>query len=191
MNIEFEATFPNISIADMQTRLQKIGAKCVKKRTLYKRVAFNLPHRDPKEHIWGRVRDEGNVITMTIKEWKDDGIAGQKELELQVDNYDTAIAFMNKLGCIPKSYQETYREEWRIHDVHVTLDEWPWLEPLIEIEGKSEEAVKEIVAKLEFDYSQAMFMTVTALYMDKYGLSQYEIDNNIPRITFEENPFVR
>lgn len=191
MNIEFEATFPNISVKDMQSRLNEIGSKRIKKRTLYKRVVFNLPNRDVNEYIFARVRDEGNVVTMTIKEWDNSGIEGQKELELKVDDFDTAVELMNKLGCHEKAYQETYREVWQLGTVLITIDEWPWLEPFVEIEGPDENTVRNCAELLGFSYSEAIFTGVTNQYMKKYGLSQQEIDNKTPRITFAKNPFLR
>ncbi len=192
MNIEFEATFPDVSIPDIQARLMRSGAKKTKPRTFYRRVVFNLPNTKPTDHIWGRVRDEGNKVTMSIKEWNGDGgIESQKELEVEVNDFDTAVHIMTKIGCVEKSYQESYREEWQLDDVHVTIDEWPWLEPFVEVEGGSEKEVQEISEKLNFDYSKAIFTNASTLYMKKYKISQRRIDHETPRITFDENPFAK
>lgn len=190
MNIEFEATFPNVSIPDIQNKLQGLGAQLKKPRSFYRRVAFNLPPAQATKYNYARIRDEGDSVTMTIKDWEGDGIEAQKELELAIDNYETGILFLKKLGCTEKAYQETYREIWELDNVHLMIDEWPFLEPFIEIEGSNEEEVREVSEKLGFDYSQALFGGVTLQYMDKYGISQDQIDNHTPRITFEENPFV-
>ncbi len=190
MNIEFEATFPNVSISQVQTKLEEVGAKLLKPRTLYRRVAFNLPPAYTTRYNYARVRDEGDSVTMTIKDWEGEGIEAQKELELIIDDFETGIAFLEKLGCAQKAYQETYRELWELGGVHITIDEWPFLEPFVEIEGSSEDRVKEVSEQLGFDYSQAIFGGVTLQYMEKYGISQDQIDNHTPRITFDKNPFV-
>jgi hypothetical protein len=68
----------------------------------------------------------------------------------------------------------------------------PKHEPYIEIEGSSEEAVKQTAEKLGLDYSKALFCSVDTLYARKYGLSEDYICNEIKRICFEEeNPFVK
>ncbi|MDD4990079.1 MAG: hypothetical protein PHW31_02105 [Candidatus Pacebacteria bacterium] len=65
------------------------------------------------------------------------------------------------------------------------------MEPFIEVEGESEEIVKEISEKLGFDYSQAMFCAVGTIYAKKYGVKEKTINNDIPKITFDiENPFL-
>lgn len=190
MNIEFEATFRDISIPSIQNRLKEIGAQLTKPRTFYKRYSFNLLPAVQHTHSWARVRDEGDIVTMTIKDWEGEGIEAQKELELVINDFQTGIAFLKRLGCIEKAYQETYREIWTVGDVHVMLDEWPFLEPFVEIEGPTEERVKEVSEQLGFEYSQALFGGVTLQYMDKYRISQDQIDNHTPRITFDKNPFM-
>ena len=113
----------------------------------------------------------------------------QREYELVVDNYDVAVQFLTRLGCVQKSYQERYREIWELSDVHIMLDEWPFLEPFIEIEGKSEQSVKDIVQKLGLNYEDALFTGVAVQYAQKYGLSREQVNNATPRLTFDKNPF--
>lgn len=110
---------------------------------------------------------------------------------LEVNNFDRAEELLILLGAQKKSYQENKRELWTIGGVEVTIDEWPFLEPFVEIEGKSEDVVKKASEILGFDYQQAFFCSVTTLYHKKYGLSDAAINNGIPKITFDmENPFL-
>lgn len=65
------------------------------------------------------------------------------------------------------------------------------LEPLIEIEGKSEKEVKQVSEKLGFDYDEVIFGLVGILYSKKYNISEKVINNEISRIVFEgNNPFL-
>lgn len=61
------------------------------------------------------------------------------------------------LGIPEKSYQESYREVWKLDDGEIMLDEWPGLRPFIEIEGPDESSVRSIVQKLGFDFEKGMF----------------------------------
>lgn len=190
MNIEYEATFPDISIDDLVSKLESLDAKLVKPRTLYKRVTFNFPHHDPKKFQWVRVRDEGDLITTTIKEFSGEGIEAQKEIEMVIDDFNSGVAYLRKLGCKEKAYQETYRQIWELDNVHIMIDEWPYLEPFVEIEGSNEKDVKAVSQELGFNYSDALFGGVTKQYAKKYNISYDRIDNNTARITFEDpNPF--
>ena len=71
------------------------------------------------------------------------------------------------------------------------VDEWPFLEPFIEIEGNDEDSVKLVTKKLGFDYSKAIFSSVDELYTEKYKVSEDVVVNKTPRIAFEDNnPFI-
>ncbi|HBO16433.1 MAG: hypothetical protein UR69_C0003G0045 [Candidatus Moranbacteria bacterium GW2011_GWE2_35_2-] len=190
MQIEYEATFADVDKNEVRERLEKSGAILKRPEFLQKRITFNLPKGHEIEGGWLRVRDEGDKITMTLKVVDGNKIHNQKETILVVDSFDEAVNFLEGIGCKKKSYQETKRELWLLDDVEITIDEWPFLEPCVEVEGKSEKAVKNVSEKIGFDYGQALFCCVTTLYNMKYGTPEEVINNQIAEITFEgDNPF--
>lgn len=192
MHIEYEAKFTNIDKEKMRSKLKKVGAKLIRPEFLQKRVVFHLPkgHELKDARSWIRVRDEGDKITMSLKVIDGDKIENQKEIYLEVNDLKEAESFLITIGCRKKSYQETKRELWMLGDVEITIDEWPFLEPFIEIEGKSEEEVKKACEKTGFNYSKALFCAVGTLYCKKYGISIDVINSQTPKIVFEgKNPF--
>lgn len=192
MQIEYEATYTNIDKDEVCGRLKEAGATLARPEYLQKRVVFNVPSGLGIKGGWLRVRDEGNRITMSLKIVDGEGIESQKEVLLEVNNFDQAEELLTLLGASKKAYQENTRELWMLDGVEVTIDEWPFLEPFVEIEGGSEDAVKKTSETLGFDYKQALFCSVTALYSKKYGLPDSVINNNIPKIVFDmENPFLQ
>lgn len=191
MDIEFEATFPNTSHKLIKKIIKTQGGKLIKPRTLYRISVFFTPNQKPNALEFVRVRDEKDTITMTTK-WQDgdeESITSQREIEIEIDNFNKGVAFLKRLGCKEKAYQERFREVWELDRVSIMLDEWPFLEPFIEIEGKDEKSVKRVAKKLKLDYKKAIFGGVNAQYSAKYNLSHDEINNNTPRITFDSNPF--
>lgn len=191
MQIEYEATFPNINKNEIREKLRNVGATLIRSEFLQKRVAFNFPIGHERQNGWLRVRDEVDKITMSIKIISGEKIEDQKEICLKVDSFDEAVEMLEVIGCQKKAYQETKREIWRFDDVDIMIDEWPCLEPFVEVEGTSEESVRMMSEMIGFDYADAMFCGVTSLYMIKYGVSQDLVDNQTPIITFEtHNPFV-
>lgn len=190
MNIEYEATFTNIDKDEIRNKLIKLGANLLRKEFLQKRFVFDLPKSNPINGGWLRVRDEGDKITMTLKVIDGDQIHNQKETQLTVDNFEEARNFLISIGCKEKAYQETKRELWEVDGVEIAIDEWPFLEPFVEIEGQSEEQVKTAAKKLGFDYARAKFCSVDILYSEKYNVSTDLINYQMPKILFDmNNPF--
>lgn len=69
------------------------------------------------------------------------------------------------------------------------IDSWPFFDPYVEIEGASEEIIREASAKAGFDWSSAIFCGVAKLFQMKYGNHKHM--REIPRIAFDmPNPFV-
>jgi adenylate cyclase class 2 len=187
--IEYEATFSDVDKEEIRGKLKKANARLVRKEFLMKRVTFNLPSKERGK--WLRVRDEGDKITMSYKAIEGDGIESQKEICLMVDSFDQAIEFLEATGCHKRAYQENRREIWMINEVEIVIDEWPFLEPFVEIEGSNENAVKEVAKKLGFDYSKAIFSSTDVQYSAKYHVSEDFVCNKVSRIAFgEKNPFL-
>ena len=187
---EFEAVFSNIDKEKIRANLKKNGAKLLVAESLQTRKVFCLP--GDKDNGFVRVRKEvTGKTTLTIKKFVSQEIDGQKEIEIVVDDFEKTVNLLEALGLKQKAFQETKRELWKFNEAEIMIDEWPFLEPFIEIEGKSEEMVKKISAQLGFDYKKAIFGPVTILYSKKYNISEDQINNKTPQIIFDmENPFV-
>lgn len=192
MKIEYEATYTKIDKNDIRQKLEQVGAKLVRPEFLQKRVTFNLPEGHEIAGGWVRVRDEVDKITMSLKVIDGTNIENQKEILLDVNNFEDARTLLATLGCREKAYQENKRELWVLNDVEITIDEWPFLEPFVEVEGLSEESVRLVSEKIGFNYKDALFCAITTLYSQKYGLDENVINNQTPKIVFDmENPFVK
>lgn len=192
MEIEFEAKFLNIDKDDVRLRLKKVGAKLVKPEFLQKRAVFFFPKGHEIKDGWIRIRDEGDRITMSLKITTNGNIKNQTEIMLVVDSFQKAKELLEKIGCVQKAWQETKREVWHFDEVEVTIDEWPFLEPYVEIEGKSEEEVKTASTKLGFNFTDAVFGAADQVISKKYGISEDVINNKISEIIFDkENPYLK
>ncbi|MBU4217162.1 CYTH domain-containing protein [Candidatus Parcubacteria bacterium] len=191
MNIEYEATYTNVDKDEVREKLQEAGAKLVKKEFMQKRAVFKLPEGNHINGGWLRVRDEGDRITMSLKVVDGNKIHNQKETMLTVDNFEEAKKFLAGIGCKEKAYQESMRELWELDGVDITIDEWPFLEPFVEVEGQSTEQVMKVSEKIGFNYNQAKFCSVDTLYSEKYNISTNRVNMETPQILFEMiNPFI-
>lgn len=191
MKIEYEATFINIDKEKIRKKLKEVDAKLINPEFLQRRVVFNLPKGHEIKGGWLRIRDEGDRITMSLKVVDGGKIENQKEVCLEVNDFQKAELLLTAIGCKKKAYQENKREIWILEDAEITINEWPFLEPFVEIEGESEGLVKKVSEKLGFNYGKALFCSIDVLYHKKYGIPLDVINNQIPEITFDgPNPLI-
>jgi len=170
MQTETEAKFLRINHQVLRMELLKQGAVCNVPMRLMRRVIMDFPDgRLQKESSFIRVREEGNKSTLTFKQFDAmTSIGGAKEIETMVGSFDEAIKIQQALGLVIKSVQESKRETWVLEDVEIVLDEWPWLEPYIEIEGPTEAEVKRTAMRLGLDWQTAIFGDATEAYRAQY-----------------------
>lgn len=183
MNLEIEATFIEINKAKLRTKIKSLGGKLLQPELLMRRVIFDTA----SEHSFARVRDEGNKIVMTYKCHHDNTLLGTEEINVEVDNYNSAIAFLQAIGLKPKAIQETLREEWELDGVEIDIDTWPWIPTYIEIEGPSASAVESVAQKLGFNMQNAHYGSVDEIYKLYYDVTNEDI-NYCPEIKFVETP---
>lgn len=183
MKTEIEAKFLNVDFDGIRQRLEERGAVCTQSMRLMRRVIIETEALEAKNGFV-RVRDEGDKVTLTYKQVDEDSLTGAKEIEVVVSDFDQTVALLSQAGLPQTSFQESRRETWKIGDIEVVLDEWPWLNPYIEIEGMSEEAVKQVASELGFDWSAAVFGRVTSAYQAQYPKGDADKLVTIPRVAF-------
>jgi len=188
---EYEATFVDIDVEHIREKLKALGGVLKRPQFMQKRTVCSFPKGHEIQGGFLRVRDEGDKITMSIKIMEGSGtIEGQKEIELMVNSYTDATQFLQTIGAEPRSEQESKRELWQLNDTEIMIDWWPFLEPFIEIEGPSEDAVKNVANTLDCNWEDAIFDSVDAIYSNIYNISKDRVNNHTPKILFNtENPF--
>jgi adenylate cyclase class 2 len=178
MNSEIEATFTDVNPEEVRAKLKVLHAEQIYPERLMRRQIFDYPDlRLDQKAAWVRLRDEGDKITLAYKERSDETIGGMKEVELVVDGFEETKSFLEAVGLTSKAYQESKRELWFINACHVTIDLWPWLNPLVEIEGPSEELVRQASDELGFDWSKALFDSADSVYIQSFEVSRTEISS--------------
>ena len=192
MRTEYEATFPDIDKEQIRQRLIQCNARLLRPEFLQFRCVFDLPQGQDIPGGWLRLRHEGNRITLTLKVISGQTIEGQKELEVEVNDFQQAEALLCALGYHKRAYQENKRELWDLDGVAITIDTWPFLRPFVEVEGPSEQVVQEACRRLSLPYQDALFCSIDVVYARQYGISPDVIKRQVPALTFAgENPLLR
>ena len=184
MKTEIEAKFLSVDLEEVRAKLTQLGAKCVKPMRLMRRVTIDKADMKAKDAFL-RVRDEGDKTTLTYKQFDELSVAGAKEIEVVVDDFADTVKILEQAGLPHGSFQESKRENWELNGVEIMLDEWPWLNPYVEIEADSEDKVKDTAAKLGFEWNDAVFGDVMAAYRVQYPhLNDRDTVGNIKEVKF-------
>jgi len=175
--IEYELRILEVDPASINKKIISIGGELVGSYS-FRRYVFNV--KPPVKGRWIRLRTNGQHSTLTVKQIDADTVDGTSEWETSVDNFDTTLTILEKIGLKPKSYQENRREEYRLGDVTLALDSWPLIPPYLEIEGPNEASVVAAAKKLGYQESDLVGENTQKIY------SNYGIDiDSIPVLKFD------
>ncbi len=188
MNTEIEAKFLHINHDEIRKKLEAEGGVCLKPMRLMRRVIIDYSDRRLQTAVnnaYIRVRDEGDRVTLTYKVFNSLSISGAQEIETVVDSFENTVAIFTAIGLEVVSLQESKREVWSIGAGEVMLDEWPWLDPYIEIEAGEEEEVRTIAEKLGLHWNNAVFGDVMVAYRNQYPyLTEKQTVGALPQVRF-------
>jgi adenylate cyclase class IV len=191
---EFEAKFYPVNKEEYRKKLTSIGAKLIiPERKMIRIVADKRANPMLAKSGYIRIRDEGNeVVRFSLKITAEKGgvLSDQKEIDVEVSDFDKTKKIIEATGVIFNRKQETLREEWEYKDAQITIDSWPGLNVYSEIEANSEEKVKEISDELGFDWEKKIITPAAEVYEKVYGINIDEVLKMISDITFENNPFI-
>src|SRR3989304_3348462 len=123
METEVEAKFYPAP-KDLRERLKKLGAKLVTPERLMRRVIFDKRQNPQISSHYIRVRDEGNVITMSSKVHALQGgeVGDQKEAVITVSDFAKAVEILESSGLKKNGCQETKRETWELDKAEIAID---------------------------------------------------------------------
>lgn len=162
---EFETKVLDIDVKDIDEKLAKLGAQ-KEPEVLMRRWVFDI---DPSKDEWIRLRHNGKKATVTYKCKSGFGISQTEEIEVEVSDFDKAAQILSKLTFKGTYYQENKRRTYNLKGIVFTIDSWPKIPALLEVEADSEEKVKEGLTLLGLEGKDVGNMTNKAVYTS-YGL---------------------
>lgn len=119
-----------------------------------------------------RIRTDGITSTLTYKFRDGPGLSNTEEIETSVSDFDKAAEIFSKL-LSRKFYQESKRELYKLGGAQISIDQWPMIKPYIEIEAKSEGAVRKAIDLLGIKGIELGNVGVVAVYKF-YGLNLHK-----------------
>lgn len=173
MNNELELRILNVNKEDVIKRLEDLNATKINDYN-YIRYVYDTKPKD--ENKWIRLRTDGYITTLTYKEYENSTIEGTKELEIIVSDIDKTKEILSVLGYQYRSVQENKRTRYMINDVEIDIDDWPYLNTYIEVEGQDDKKVFEVVEKLKDLGTEVTGKNIQTLYIEK-GYKEEDLNN--------------
>lgn len=189
-DIEYEVKFYPVNKDQIRAKLTQVGATLVTPERKMRRIIADQRNNTNINCDYIRIRDEGGKIRLSAKTHAKDGeISDQKELDVEITDFDRAKQLLELSGLKFNRYQETLRETWNYKNAEIVIDTWPGVEPLIEIESDSEDNIRLISQELGFDWQKRMVVSTPEIHMKVYGLTDIEVLDKMSNLTFENNSF--
>jgi adenylate cyclase class 2 len=165
---EIEVKFALPHLADLRTRLLRLGAHQLSPRTL----EVNLRFDDPA----GKLAEAGQVLRLRRDRaahltYKAPGPVPEERLEidLEIDSLEAGQRLLEALGYRLVAAYEKYREVFRLEQGLVMLDDLPFGH-FVEIEAGSISRLKRLAAALDLAWERR----ITVSYLDLFrGLQGY------------------
>lgn len=119
---------------------------------------------------WVRLRKSNDQVELTVKhiyEKDASNIQKVKEYEVNVSDLEEANLVLEEMGIVKRNYQEKIRHSFKYKSAEIEIDEWPQLEPYMEIECDDEKIIDEIIEKLNFREKEIISLNTEQLYKRK------------------------
>lgn len=186
MKNEYELKFLKINKEEIRRKLVSVDATLLKPMRDMKRAVIDSPLIVEKD-AFIRIRDEGDKCTLTYKEFIHDGSEEVVEIETKVDSYENTVALFTAAGLSPRSTQESRRETWMLNECEIVIDEWPWIDPYIEIEGPDHDKIQTTAEIIGFDLTEAKKGDVMVAYRQEYPhLTINDTIATLPHVRFKD-----
>lgn len=165
---EYETKVLDINQEEVEKKLADLGSERIHE-VLQRRWVFDI---NPEAHEWIRLRDDGIKTNITYKKKTGTGISETEEIEVEVDDFEKARKILSAMDFKGKYYQENKRILYKLDDIEFTIDKWPNIPTLLEIESTSEEKVRKGLEMIGM--KDAGNLSVKEVYK-KYGIDLHSV----------------
>ncbi len=179
-NREIEVKFLEVDKLKLIEKLISLGASDRGEEIITEQIFHDVNGDWYAQRKFCRIRTTSKGITFTYKHVEQRTATGTVEIEFAITEPDKIKSFLEALGLVMDREQEKTRHKFHLGEVIVDIDTWPKIPTYVELEGQSEEAIKDASIKLGFDWSKGIFGTADTVIREVYKLDL----RNIKHFTF-------
>jgi adenylate cyclase class 2 len=178
MAYEIETKVLDIDAQGIKKRLAALGAQKIKEAIL--KVDWYRPKGigEGEDPWFLRIRsdDEGRYeVTWKAKSDILGTARKHKEINFAIPEPGKLADLFEELGLEEYAHQEKERESFVFKDWLFEIDSYPKMPPYLEIEGKTEEHVKEAIKLLGLEKNKTWAKGERTLVQETYGLDWYDM----------------
>lgn len=164
---EIEAKILDIDPVEIESKLTAIGAQRITKRMMKNTFFKN------SEGIFLRLRQDGDrhILTRKIMAVSENaGIKSAQELETDISDPTALIHILESIGFSEWRTLSKIRTTYTLADnIHIEIDEYPNIPPLLEIEAPSEDIILSLAEQLGYTSSDLSSFSTLELE-EHYGV---------------------
>jgi adenylate cyclase, class 2 len=176
-NVEIEVRFLEVDKPHLSEILLTLGA-IDQGEDFFNEIVFydkDLKWRDINKFV--RLRKTSKGIKLAYKHQHTLSADGVHEIEFEVSDFEKAKDFLEEFNLIAFRQQEKKVHNFLFGEVTVGFDTWPGLPTYVELEGPSEQHLKDTAKQLGLDWSKAIYENAKTVIEKYYNIpvSTYRI----------------
>jgi len=163
--MEIEVKIRVESLEELKKKIAEVGAVLVSERLFEDNFLLDFPGRILKNAGCAlRLRKTGGRTFLTFKGKPKEGERYKivEEYETTIADGDAALSIFKKLGLYAAFRYQKYRQEYRLDELHILLDETP-IGNFVEMEGRPEE-IDQAASQLGFSSDAYITKSYPILY---------------------------
>jgi adenylate cyclase class 2 len=142
-NREIEVKFLEIDKSALIDKLKSLNAEDLGEELITEQIFHDAKGEWYVQRKFGRIRTTGKGITFTFKHVEERTATGTVEIEFPITEPKKMKEFLEALGLVMDREQEKRRHKFMLEEVVVDIDTWPRVPTYMELEGPSEQAIKD------------------------------------------------
>lgn len=167
---EIECRFLEIDKEVLLERLRRLGAEDRGEILLEETIFYDPEFKWRDEQKYLRVRKCAGKTTLTYKEHREHTATGTYEVEFEVSDAPKAEVLFESIGLQLFRHQAKKRHTFKLDDVTFDIDTWPRIPTYVELEGSSEEKLKEAAQAVGLVWEDADFHNARWVIENKYKI---------------------
>ncbi|PKO04117.1 MAG: class IV adenylate cyclase [Chloroflexi bacterium HGW-Chloroflexi-3] len=164
-DVEIEVKFYVLSLKEIEQKILKLGGTLLQERCFESNLRFDTAdgHLRNQRHVLRLRKDKENILTFKGAAEAGKPVSIRQEIEVLVDDFDTARTLLEGLGFEVVMAYEKYRTTYSLLDTLVVLDELPYGN-FIEIEGPNGTSIQKVARNLNLNWKARVMTSYTYLY---------------------------